>query len=82
VNALKAFLEKQLGRVSAKSPIADTIHYALTHREGLTRFFNDGRIDLDSSIVERSMRPQALTRKNSLLPVTIAAAKIGLMSLR
>ena len=64
--ALKCFLEKQLGRVSAKAPIAQAIRYALKHWEGLTRFLNDGRIDLDSNIVERSMRPQALTRKNAL----------------
>jgi transposase len=64
--ALKNFLEKQLGRVSAKAPIAQAIRYALRHWEGLTRFIDDGRIDLDSNIVERSMRPQALTRKNAL----------------
>jgi len=64
--ALKNFLEKQLGRVSAKAPIAQAIRYALKHWEGLTRFIDDGRIDLDSNIVERSMRPQALTRKNAL----------------
>jgi transposase len=58
--ALKCFLEKQLGRVSAKAPIAQAIRYALKHWEGLTRFLNDGRIDLDSNIVERSMRPQAV----------------------
>jgi transposase len=64
--ALKRFLEKQLGRVSAKAPIARAIRYTLTHWQGLTRFLDDGRIDLDSNIVERSMRPQALTRKNAL----------------
>jgi transposase len=64
--ALKRFLEKQLGRVSAKAPIAQAIRYALKHWEGLTRFLDDGRIDLDSNIVERAMRPQALTRKNAL----------------
>jgi transposase len=32
----------------------------------LTRFLDDGCIDLDSNIVERSMRPQVLTRKNAL----------------
>jgi transposase len=64
--ALKHFLEKQLGHVSAKAPIAQAIRYALRHWEGLTRFLDDGRIDLDSNIVERSMRPQALTRKNAL----------------
>ena len=40
--------------------------HALTHWQGLTRFLDDGRIDLDSNIVERSMRRQALTRKNAL----------------
>jgi hypothetical protein len=64
--ALKRFLEKQLGRVSAKAPIAQAIRYALKHWDGLTRFLDDGRIDLDSNIVERSMRPHALTRKNAL----------------
>jgi len=64
--ALNRFLEKQLGRVSAKAPIAQAIRYALKHWQGLTRFLDDGRIDLDSNIVERSMRPQALTRKNAL----------------
>ena len=64
--ALKRFLEKQLGRVSAKAPIARAIRYTLRHWQGLIRFLDDGRIDLDSNIVERSMRPQALTRKNAL----------------
>src|SRR5580692_10483729 len=58
--ALKRFLEKQLGRVSAKAPIARAIRYALKHWQGLTRFLGDGRIDLDSNIVERAMRPQAM----------------------
>ena len=66
VTALKSFLEKQLTRVSRKSPIADAIRYGLNHWDGLIRFLEDGRIDLDSNIVERSMRPQALTRKNAL----------------
>ena len=64
--ALKRFLEKQLGRVSGKAPIAQAIRYTLKHWQGLTRFLDDGRIDLDSNIVERSMRPQVLTRKNAL----------------
>jgi transposase len=64
--ALKSFFEKQLGRVSGKSPIAKALRYSLNHFEGLSRFLDDGRIDLDSNIVERSMRPQALTRKNAL----------------
>ena len=66
VNAFRSFLEQQLARVSAKSDIAEALRYALNHWDGLARFLDDGRIELDTNIVERSMRPQALTRKNSL----------------
>jgi transposase len=66
VQAFKMFLDKELKRVSAKSPIAGAIRYGLNHWDGLARFLDDGRIDLDTNIVERSMRPQTLTRKNAL----------------
>ena len=65
-DALKTFFEQQLGRLSGGSDTAKTIRYGLRHWDGLTRFLDDGRIELDTNIVERSMRPQALTRKNAL----------------
>jgi hypothetical protein len=34
--------------------------------DGLNRFLDDGCIERDTNIVERPMRPQALTRKNAL----------------
>jgi transposase len=66
VLALKAWLEQQLARVSAKATIAEDIRYALNHWDGLTRFLDDGRIELDTNIVERSIRPIVLNRKNAL----------------
>ena len=66
VAALKTWLEHQLARVSAKAPIADEIRYGLNHCYGLTRFLDDGRIELDTNIVERGIRPIVLNRKNVL----------------
>ncbi len=66
VLALKAWFEQQLARVSAKATIAEHIRYALNHWDGLTRFLDDGRIELDTNIVERSIRPLVLNRKNAL----------------
>ncbi len=66
VMAFRDWLETQLSNVSAKSPIAEAIRYGLNHWDGLARFLDDGRIELDTNIVERSMRPVALTRKNAL----------------
>jgi hypothetical protein len=53
---LKAWFEQQLARVSGKSEIAEAIRYGLNHWDGLTRFLDDGRIELDTNAVERSMR--------------------------
>jgi transposase len=66
VEALKAWFEQQLGRVSGKSVIAQAFRYGLNHWDGLARFIDDGRIELDTNSVERSMRPIALNRKNAL----------------
>ena len=66
VAELKSWLQAQLARASAKSAIAMAIRYGLNHWEGLERFLQDGRIEIDSNVVERSMRPIALNRKNAL----------------
>jgi transposase len=66
VLAFRAWLEQQLARVSATATIADDIRYALNHWDGLTRFLDDGRVEIDTNIVERSIRPIVLNRKNAL----------------
>jgi transposase len=66
VEKLKAWLEAKLIAVSEKSTIAQAIRYGLTRWDGLVRFLDDGRIEMDTNSVERAMRPIALNRKNSL----------------
>lgn len=66
VASLFELWEKELGKVSGKSKTAEAIRYALTRREALERFLTDGRTEIDSNIVERAIRPQTITRKNSL----------------
>jgi transposase len=65
--ALRAWLEKTLAQVASGSSIAQAIRYALSRWDGLVRFLDDGRIEIDSNTVERAMRPIALSsRKNAL----------------
>ena len=63
---LHIYLEARLRQISAKSKLADAIRYALTRWTGLSLFLVDGRVELDSNTVERSIRPLALNRKNAL----------------
>ena len=66
VEALHAWLTIQLGRVSGRSTLAEAIRYALRHWQGLVLFLEDGRLELDTNVIERAIRPVALGRKNSL----------------
>src|ERR1700720_480897 len=66
IAALEPWLRVKLGLISQKSKLATAIRYALSRWEGLTRFIDDGRIELDNNTVERSIRPIALNRKNAL----------------
>ena len=66
VAALKTWFEERLKILSGKSLTAEAIRYGLNHWEGLVRFLDDGRIEMDTNAVERAMRPIALNRKNAL----------------
>jgi hypothetical protein len=66
IDGFKTWLEAQLATVSQKATIAEAIRYALSRWQGLTRFLDDGRIEIDSNPVERTIRPIALNRKNAL----------------
>ena len=66
LDAMKPWLEAKLAAVSGKSTIAEAIRYALSRWAGLTRYLDDGRIEIDNNVVERGMRPIALGRKNHL----------------
>ena len=66
IAALEPWLREKLGLISQKTKLAEAIRYALSRWEGLTRFLDDGRIEIDTNTVERAIRPLALTRKNAL----------------
>jgi transposase len=66
LDAMEPWLRAKLQTVSQKGKLAEAIRYALARWKGLTRFIDDGTIEIDSNTVERSIRPIALTRKNAL----------------
>src|SRR5207244_6407884 len=64
--AFEPWLRAKLALISQKGKLAEAIRYALSRWQGLTRFIEDGRIELDNNTVERAIRPIALNRKNAL----------------
>lgn len=66
IEDLEAWLRGKLELISQKTKLAEAIRYALSRWPGLIRFVDDGRIEIDNNVVERSIRPIALNRKNAL----------------
>ena len=66
LTGLERFLRDKLALLSQKSTLAAAIRYATSRWDRLTHYLDDGRVEMDSNTVERSIRPLALTRKNAL----------------
>jgi transposase len=66
LDALHGWLQESLGQLSAKSETTKAIRYMLNRWEALTRYVDDGRIEIDNNIAEQALRTVALGRKNWL----------------
>ncbi len=65
-STLEPWLGEKLALISQKSKLAEAIRYALSRWDGRCRFLDDGRIEIDSNVVERAIRPLALNLKDAL----------------
>jgi transposase len=63
---LRLWLQDHLPRVPGWSDLAKAMRHTLRHWQGLTVFLDDGRVEMDTNVVERAIRPVTITRKNSL----------------
>jgi len=60
------WMEKTLRSLSTKSETAGAIRYALSRWRALTRYVDDGHLEIDNNAAERALRAVAIGRKNYL----------------
>lgn len=63
---LRRALEIIRRRVLPKSLLGQAIDYTLSRWEALSRYVDDGRLEIDNNLVENAIRPTALGKKNFL----------------
>jgi transposase len=63
---LQQWLHETVRKTSRKSDLAAAIGYTLSRWTALTRYCQDGRIEIDNNAAERALRTVALGRKNFL----------------
>jgi hypothetical protein len=66
LDSLREWFETTLSKLSRKSDTTAAIRYALSRWDALTRYIEDGHIEIDNNAAERSLRGVALGRKNYL----------------
>jgi transposase len=66
LDSLRQWLETTFSKLSRKSDTTAAIRYALSRWDALTRYIEDGHIEIDNNAAECSLRGVALGRKNYL----------------
>ncbi len=66
VDVFFAWLKAQAARVSRKSDLGEAMAYMLKRQDGFRLFLDDGRVDIDSNLVENAIRSPAMNRRNAL----------------
>jgi len=66
IDELAIWLDDQLAKIPGKSDLAKAIRYARWRWHALTRYLDDGRLEISNNAAENKIRPAALGRKNWL----------------
>jgi len=70
LDALLSWANAMQAKTAPKSALGKAIHYLLEQWPYLTRYLEDGRLELSNNRAERSMKPFVMGRKNGLFANT------------
>ena len=71
---IKAWMDQEIIKVAPKSPIGEALGYAITLWPRLAAYTLDGRYLIDNNLIENTIRPMAIGRKNYLFADSDRAA--------
>ena len=75
LDALLSWANEMQAKTAPKSALGRAIHYLLEHWPYLTRYLEDGRLELSNNRAERSIKPFVMGRKNWLFANTPGGAQ-------
>lgn len=68
------WLDKIAPTVLPQSALGNAVKYCIKYRQGLMRFLDDGRLEIDNNLTEQAIKPLVIARKNFLFCDSIAGA--------
>ena len=74
-DALRAAIDDALRKLSPRSEMAKAVCYGVKLWPALTRFLDDGRLEIDNGVAERALRGVAVRRRNWLFAGSLAGGE-------
>ncbi len=81
MDKFKQWLDEMYPTVLPQSPLGNAINYCIKLWPGLTRFLEDGRLEVDNNLTEQEIKPLVIARKNFLFAASVDGAKALCMHL-
>lgn len=75
LKTLRTWLDEQAPRLLPKSPLGQAATYTLNQWDALVRYTEDGELSIDNNISERTVKMQAIGRKNWLFVASPAGGR-------
>jgi len=75
INEIGQYIQQERNKVTPQSPIGKAFEYCANRWISLQNYLTNGLLEIDSNLVENSIRPLALGRKNYLFAGSHDAAK-------
>jgi len=70
-----AWIDKIKPTVLPQSTLGNAVNYCIKYREGLARYLEDGRLEIDNNLTEQQIKPLVIARKNFLFCDSVAGAQ-------
>ncbi len=75
IDKFKSWLDEMIPTVLPQSPLGKAMNYCIKLWPGLTRFLEDGRLEIDNNLTEQEIKPLVIARKNFLFASSVDGAK-------
>lgn len=75
MDKFKVWLDEMYPTTLPQSPLGNAIRYCINLWPGLTRFLEDGRLEIDNNLTEQEIKPLVIARKNFLFAASVDGAK-------
>ena len=74
IDEFNVWIDKVQHTVLPKSALGLAVQYCINHRDGLMRFLDDGRLEIDNNLTEQAIKPLVIARKNFLFCSSVGGA--------